>query len=224
MESDQTLLSLKVHRRRALRLVHSNDAIKRPAMNKLLRSDLYSLESYAEQRKEFRSKVIAHKTLRTLRLGEHVTLMFEDRLTVQYQIQEMLRIERIFEGAAIQEELDAYNPLIPDGSNFKATMLIEYSDVEQRKAELARLGGIEHCVFVQVDGFERNLAIADEDLDRSEGEKTSAVHFLRFELNKPAIMALRGGSALKVGIDDRRMPIEHTVSPEAAKALRADLH
>ncbi len=175
-------------------------------MEKLKRSDLFSLETYAAERAAFRTRVIAHKKARKVHLGDHVTLLFEDRLTVQYQIQEMLRIERLFEAQAIQDELDAYNPLIPDGGNLKATMLIEFPDADERKQQLAALGGIEHRVFAEVAGQQRILAIADEDLDRSDADKTSAVHFLRFEFSPAAILALRGGAALAVGIDDPRLP------------------
>lgn len=191
-------------------------------MTKLQRADLYSLESYAVVRPAFRAEVLAHKQRRTVHLGEHVTLLFEDRLTIRYQIQEMLRIERIFEPAGIQDELDAYNPLIPDGSNLKATMLIEYPEVEQRRRELARLGGIEHRVYAEVEGQTRNLAIADEDLDRSEDSKTSAVHFLRFEFTDAQITALRNGAGLSFGIDDPRMPVHGRVSNEVRIALMAD--
>lgn len=191
-------------------------------MSKLQRADLYSLENYAEIRPAFRAEVLAHKRRRTVHLGEHVTLLFEDRLTIRYQVQEMLRIERIFEPAAIQDELDAYNPLIPDGSNLKATMLIEYPEVEQRRRELARLGGIEHRVYAEVEGQTRNLAIADEDLDRSEDSKTSAVHFLRFEFTDAQITALRNGAGLSFGIDDPRMPVHGRVSNEVRIALMAD--
>src|SRR5689334_25000190 len=146
------------------------------------RDSLLSLEAYARERNAFRAKVMEHKKRRTVHLGEHITLQFEDELTIRYQVQEMLRIERIFEDDGIRHELDAYNPLVPDGSNWKATMLIEYPDAEERKRALARLKGIEDHIWVQVDGHERVGAIADEDLDRENEEKTSSVHFLRFEL------------------------------------------
>src|SRR5258705_1429536 len=148
---------------------------------------LMSLEAYAKARREFRERVLAHKKPRTLHLGEHVTLLFEDELTIRYQIQEMLRVERIFEEAGIRDELDAYNPLIPDGSNLKATMLIEYEDVDERKSALATLNGIERCVFIEIEGQGRVVAIADEDLPRANDDKTSAVHFLRFELTRAMI-------------------------------------
>ncbi|XRD86320.1 DUF3501 family protein [Dyella acidisoli] len=150
-------------------------------MNKLQRRDLLSLEAYAAQRNDFRARVMAHKKKRCAQLGAHLTLTFEDRLTIQYQIQEMLRIEQIFEANGIHEELDAYNPLIPDGKNLKATLFVEYPDVEQRKRELARLVGIEHRITLTVSGHPSVTAIADEDMDRSTEDKTAAVHFLRFE-------------------------------------------
>ncbi len=192
------------------------------AMTKLTRADLWPLERYAVERGPFRSRVIAHKKLRKIALGEHVGLLFEDRLTVQYQVQEMLRIERIFEARGIQEELDAYNPLIPDGSNLKATMLIEFPDPAVRAERLAQLGGIEHRVFAEVAGLPRVFAHADEDLDRSTEDKTAAVHFLRFEFSPAAITALRGGAALAFGIEDPRLP-ERVLAPEASRlALLAD--
>src|SRR5688572_24264082 len=150
------------------------------------RESLLSLEMYARERNAFRARVIAHKKDRTVHLGEHVTLLFEDELTIRYQVQEMLRIERIFEEEGIQHELDAYNPLVPDGGNWKATMLIEYPDAEERRRMLARLKGIEARVWVEVEGFPRVYAIADEDLERENEEKTSSVHFLRFEIEAPA--------------------------------------
>jgi hypothetical protein len=171
------------------------------AMNKIARSSLLTLEAYARSRKEFRARVIAHKKHRKVHLGDHVTLIFEDELTVRYQIQEMLRAEKIFEEQDIQHELEAYNPLIPDGRNFKATMMIEYAEVEERKAALARLKGIEDRTYVQVEGCERVWAIADEDLERETEEKTSSVHFLRFELTDEMVKALKYGVGLTVGID-----------------------
>src|SRR6187399_2740287 len=154
-------------------------------------SSLLSLEAYSRERNAYRSRVIAHKKLRTVHVGEHVTLIFEDEVTIRYQVQEMLRIERIFEEEGIRDELAAYDPLIPDGSNWKATMLIEYPDVAERQAQLAVLRGIEDKVWIEVAGHARVYAIADEDMDRSNDEKTSAVHFLRFELTPPMIAALR---------------------------------
>jgi hypothetical protein len=164
------------------------------------RDSLLSLEAYARERPAFRAKVIEHKKHRSVALGEHVTLLFEDELTVRYQVQEMLRIERIFEEDGIRHELDAYNPLVPDGGNWKATMLIEYPDADQRRRELAKLKGIERRVWVQVGGGERIYAIADEDLERENEEKTSSVHFLRFELGAQAA-ALKQGETLAIGID-----------------------
>ena len=169
--------------------------------HKIARDSLLSLESYARQRKEFRAKVMAHKKDRTVHLGAHVTLIFEDELTLRYQIQEMLRIERTFEEQGIQDELDAYNPLIPDGRNFKATMMIEYADAEERKLALSKLKGIEDRVWVQVEGCARVYAIADEDLQRENEEKTSAVHFLRFELSDEMVKALNYGVSLALGVD-----------------------
>ena len=162
-------------------------------MEKLTSADLYTLETYARERAAFRARVIAHKRARSVHVGEHLTLLFEDRLTIQYQVQEMLRIERIFEASAIQEELDAYNPLIPDGSNLKATMLIEYADTEERARKLVELHGVERRIALRVGTQPPVLAIADEDLERSTEEKTFAVHFLRFELAPAHIQALRVG-------------------------------
>jgi len=180
-------------------------------MNKLTRNDLMSLEQYAEQRPEFRKKVIAHKKNRQVSVSEHTTLYFEDRLTVQYQIQEMLRIERIFEAEGIEEELDAYNALIPEGSNWKATFMIEYENENERKEALQQLIGIEDKVWVQVDGFDRVWAIADEDLDRENETKTSAVHFLRFELGEEMIAAAKQGAAIHIGIDHPNC--QHSIAP-----------
>jgi hypothetical protein len=190
----------------------------------ITRDSLMSLEAYARERRAFRERVLAHKKPRTVHLGEHVTLLFEDELTIRYQIQEMLRIEKVFEEAGIQDELDAYNPLVPDGSNLKATMLIEYEDVEERKAALAQLIGIETRVWIEVEGFARIHAIADEDLPRENAEKTSAVHFLRFELAPEAVTALKRGARLGIGIDHPVYPAEvPAVPPETRAALVADL-
>lgn len=180
-------------------------------MNKLARSDLMSLEDYTAQREEFRRKVMAHKDQRIAAVGPNVRLFFEDRLTLQYQVQEMLRAERIFEAAGIQEELDAYNPLIPDGQNLKATMMIEFADVEERHRRLGELVGIEDRTFVQVEGHERVYAIADEDMERDTPEKTSAVHFLRFELGPKGSADLAEGAALHIGIDHDQY--SHLLSP-----------
>ena len=170
-------------------------------MPPITRDSLMTLEAYSRARPEFRARVMAHKKSRTLALGGHVTLIFEDELTIRYQIQEMLRIERIYEDEGIQEELDAYNPLVPDGANWKATMMIEYPDSEERQRMLARLIGIEDRVWVQVTGHPRVHAIADEDLERQNDTKTSSVHFLRFELEPGMVRALKNGAALAVGVD-----------------------
>ncbi len=191
-------------------------------MTALVRTDLFSLETYAIEREAFRARVIAHKRTRKLVLGEHVIVLFEDRLTIQYQIQEMLRIERIFEPGAIQDELDAYNPLIPGGHDLKATMLIAYPDPAQRHRALAGLGGIERAVYAEVDGHGRATAHADEDMDRTDADKTSAVHFLRFDFTPAQIAALRAGAGLAFGIDDARMPLRVVPSAETRAALLAD--
>jgi hypothetical protein len=170
-------------------------------MGKLKREDLWSLEEYAQKRPQFRAEVMAHKKDRQVRLGEHATLYFEDETTMRYQIQEMLRAERIFEAEGIQEELDAYNPLIPDGSNWKATFMVEYDDIDERKQALAKLIGIEEKVWICVDGFEKVYPIADEDLERETEEKTSSVHFMRFELTAPMVAAVKEGAAIGAGID-----------------------
>jgi uncharacterized protein DUF3501 len=187
------------------------------------RDSLLSLEAYARERNAFRARVMEHKKARTVRLGENLTLQFEDELTIRYQVQEMLRIERIFEEEGIQGELDAYNPLIPDGGNWKATMLIEYPDPEQRRVMLAQLKGIEERVWVQVQGAERVHAIADEDLERENEEKTSSVHFLRFELAPPMREALRRGAELAIGVDHPAYRASTRLAPESRAALAADL-
>ena len=195
-----------------------------PAMPKISRESLQTLESYAKSRKEFRAKVIAHKKHRTVHLGEHVTLVFEDELTIRYQIQEMLRVEKIFEEEGIQDELDAYNPLVPDGRNFKATMLIEYEDVEERKVALAKLKGIEDRTWVRVEGCKAVYAIADEDLERENEQKTSSVHFLRFELTEEMAAALKYGVSLAIGVDHPHYDAKlDPVSPEVRAALAKDL-
>lgn len=170
-------------------------------MSTLKRADLLSLEEYAKQRDDFRGKVMAHKKNRKVHLGEDATLYFEDRLTMQYQIQEMLRAERIFEQAGIQDELDAYNPLIPDGSNLKATFMLEFPEVETRKSMLSKLQGIENNVWIQVKGFDKVYPIANEDLERSTDEKTSSVHFLRFEFTSEMVQAAKQGASLSMGIE-----------------------
>ena len=193
-------------------------------MKKLAPSDLMGLEQYARERSAFRARVMAHKKNRQLAVGPNCTWLFEDRLTIQYQVQEMLRAERIFEPAGIADELAAYNPLIPDGSNWKVTLLIEFADPRERGDSLARLRGFERRCWVQVDGHERLWAIADEDLERETDEKTSAVHFLRFELDAPMRKALKSGAKLGVGVDHAhyRHAIGH-VRPEVRLALLADL-
>ena len=192
-------------------------------MQKLSRSSLMTLETYAKARKDFRAKVLAHKKNRTVHLGEHVTLIFEDQLTIQYQVQEMLRIEKIFEEDGIQQEIDAYAPLVPDGSNWKATMMIEYPDINERKRELGRLIGVEDRMFVEVEGHPRVYAIADEDLDRENDEKTSAVHFLRFELTPAMRGAVKAGAAVKLGCDHTNYPAHMSVAPETLASLAGDL-
>lgn len=190
-------------------------------MDKLTRDDLYSLERYAEARPGFREQVIAHKKNRHVALGAHATLYFEDRLTMQYQIQEMLRAERIFEPAAIQEELDAYNPLIPDGSNLKATFMVEYADEHERREALARLVGIERKVWIQIAGFDRVYPIADEDLERETEDKTSSVHFLRFELTADMVQAAKSGAAIAMGVDHEHYTQDIGAVPENVRAALA---
>ena len=187
------------------------------------RDSLLSLEAYARERNAFRARVMEHKKLRTVHLGDHLTLLFEDELTIRYQVQEMLRIERIFEEAGIQGELDAYNPLVPDGTNWKATMLIEYPDVDERKRMLERLKGIEREVWVQVQGCTGVHAIADEDLERETEEKTSSVHFLRFELTPEMCQALRKGAGLAVGVDHPEYRARIELPADVRAALAADV-
>ena len=194
-------------------------------MQKLSREDLYSLEQYAEIRNEFRHKVLSHKKHRRIALGTNAALYFEDRLTMQYQVQEMLRIEKIFEADGILEELEAYNPLIPDGTNWKATFMVEFPDIEERRQMLGRLVGVEDKVYVQVEGFERIFAIADEDLERSDETKTSAVHFMRFELPAEQIDALKGGASLAAGIDHENYLVEiNPVDAVVRESLLGDLN
>ena len=196
---------------------------------KLTRDDLWSLEQYAEQRPDFRNQVIAHKKNRQVHLGKHATLYFEDAITMKYQVQEMLRVERIFEPAEIEEELAAYNPLIPDGSNWKATFMIEYGDPVERAERLREMKGIEDVVWLQVGDLERIYPIADEDLERENEEKTSSVHFLRFELSQEQIATLIGGAALYAGIDHAGYPIEKfevvgTIRDSLASDLQPTAH
>jgi hypothetical protein len=192
-------------------------------MDKLTRADLMSLEQYSVERKAFRDKVMAHKANRKVHIGPNATLYFEDRLTMQYQVQEMLRIEKIFEAAGIAEELEAYNPLIPDGSNWKATFMVEFPDIEERKVQLARLIGIERKTWVQVQGFDKVYPIANEDLKRETEEKTSSVHFLRFELTPAMVAAVREGSAIAMGIGHPNYAYTVTLNAEARGSLAADL-
>ena len=193
-------------------------------MQKLAVSDLMSLERYSRDRPDFRTRVIAHKRNRQLNVGPNTMWLFEDRLTVQYQVQEMLRTERIFEAEGIAEELAAYNPLIPDGSNWKVTFLIEYTDPEVRRVQLEKLRGVEDRCWVQVSGFERVFAIADEDMERENEVKTSAVHFLRFELSAAMSAKLKGGAALSVGIDHPEYQHQIAPAPDNVRAsLIADL-
>jgi Protein of unknown function (DUF3501) len=187
------------------------------------RDSLLSLEAYARQRGEFRAKVMQHKKRRTVHLGGNLTLQFEDELTIRYQVQEMLRIERIFEEEGIQHELDAYNPLVPDGTNWKATMMIEYPDVDERHRMLAALKGIEARVWVQVGELARVYAIADEDLERETDEKTSSVHFLRFELDTAMRERLRGGAPVRIGVDHPQYRAGIELAPEVRAALTSDL-
>jgi uncharacterized protein DUF3501 len=188
-------------------------------MPRIDRASLMSLETYARERAQFRAKVMAHKKDRSVPLGEHVTLLFEDELTIRYQVQEMLRVERIFEEQGIQEELDAYNPLVPDGRNLKATLMVEYPDTDERRKKLAELIGIEDKVWVQVGAHERVWAIADEDLDRETEEKTSSVHFLRFELSEAMARELKSGAPLAIGVDHPR----YAAAVEAGAAVRDSL-
>lgn len=189
-------------------------------MDKLTPQDLWPLETYARKRSEFRARVMAHKRSRQLMLGAHLRLLFEDRTTVQYQVQEMLRIEKLFEEADILDELDAYNPLIPDGANWKATLMIEFTDVAERRRRLQEMVGIEHRVWMQVDEQSRVFAIADEDMERSTEDKTSSVHFLRFELSGAMLSALAGGAAVQAGVDH---PGCHLAGQPLAAKLQAAL-
>lgn len=189
-------------------------------MPQISQDSLMSLENYAKARPEFRARVIAHKKDRAIQLGANITLVFEDELTIRYQVQEMLRAEKIFEQAGIVDELEAYNPLIPDGSNWKATMMIEYPDENERRGKLAQLIGVEDRVWVQVEGCGRVYAIADEDLERDNGQKTSAVHFLRFELTANMVDALRGGAGLAMGVDH---PNYSATVAQVGNAMRASL-
>ena len=193
-------------------------------MAQITHESLLTLEGYAKVRAEFRTRVIAHKTNRQIRLGGHVALLFENELTIRYQVQEMLRAERIFEEEGIRAELEAYNPLVPDGANWKATMMIEYPDEEERRVMLRKLIGIEDRVWVQIAGYPRVYAVADEDLERENAEKTSAVHFLRFELERATIAALKAGAPLSAGVEHPNYIAEvSTVDPATARSLASDL-
>lgn len=184
---------------------------------------LMSLEAYSKWRKVHKGEVIAHRKLRSVQLGEHLNLQFESETTIRYQIQEMLRIEKIFEEEGIQQEIEAYAPLVPDGSNWKATMMIEYIDVNERKRELARLIGVEDRMFVEVEGYERVYAIADEDLDRENEQKTSAVHFVRFEFTPAMRAAIKAGAAVKLGCDHTHYPAHLQIPAETLASLAGDL-
>jgi hypothetical protein len=189
----------------------------------ITRDSLLTLEAYARQRKALKAEVIAHRRLRSVQLGEHLTLQFEDERTVRYQIQEMLRIEKVFEEAGIQAEIDAYAPLVPDGTNWKGTLLLEYPDANERRRELARLIGVEDRMFVEVEGYPRVYAIADEDLDRENAEKTSAVHFVRFEFDAASRAAVRAGAAVKLGCDHSHYPAHRMLPADTLAALAGDL-
>jgi hypothetical protein len=190
----------------------------------LTKNELLSLEEYSSRRQEFKAQVIEHKKTRNVSLNQYARLYFEDELTIRYQIQEMLRIEKVFEAQGIQDELDAYNPLIPDGSNLKATFMLEYDDVELRKVELTKLIGVEDQVWMQVEGFEKVYAIADEDLERENDEKTSSVHFMRFELSEEMINALRQAQSLIAGCDHLNLPVEGIkLAAETVASLTEDL-
>ena len=192
-------------------------------MEKLSRDKLWSLERYAGERDAFGRAVIEHKKARRVALGPHVTLLFEDFLTMKYQVQEMLRVERIFEPDAIEEEIEAYNPLIPDGANWKATMLIEYADAAERPAALARMPGVEHRVWLDIGEVPRTFAVADEDLDRTDRDKTAAVHFLRFELDPAQVDAVRAGAPVSIGIDHDELPYRATLDGSTVASLAEDL-
>jgi hypothetical protein len=190
---------------------------------KITRESLMTLEAYAKWRKEHKADILAHRKLRSIQLGDHMTLQFESETSIRYQIQEMLRVEKIFEEEGILDEVEAYAPLVPDGSNWKATLLIEYTDINERKRELAKLIDVEDRMFIEVEGHARVYAIADEDLDRETDEKTSAVHFLRFELSAPMRAAVRAGAGVKLGCDHTHYPAHIEVAPATLASLAADL-
>ena len=189
----------------------------------ITKDSLLTLEAYAKIRKTAKAEVIAHRKLRTVQLGEHISVQFEDEQTIRRQIQEMLHIEKIFDEEGIESEIEAYSPLIPSGSNWKATMLIEYPDMHERKRELARLIGVEDCMFVEVEGHARSYAIADEDMERENDEKTSAVHFVRFEFTQTARDAVRAGASVKLGCDHTNYPAHGVIVPETLASLAGDL-
>jgi hypothetical protein len=194
-----------------------------PTRSPIPRDSLLTLEAYARQRPAIRAEVIAHRWRRSVQLGEHLRLQFEDEKTVRYQIQEMLRIEKVFEEDGIQAEIDAYAPLVPDGSNWKGTLMLEYPDATERKRELARLIGVADRLFVEVEGHPRIYAIADEDLDRENAEKTSAVHFVRFEFDAASRAAVRAGAAVQLGCDHRHHPAQRALPADTLAALAGDL-
>ena len=187
-------------------------------MPKLNRQDLWSLEDYSNERAAFREMVLAHKKDRKVLIGDHILLIFEDLLSVRYQVQEMLRIEKVFDAAGITDELEAYNPLIPDGDNWKCTMLIQYGDVDERKIKLQQMKGIEDCVWVKVEGHDPVLSIADEDMERANDEKTSAVHFLRFQFSDAIVKSLQSGAAVQVGIDHQAYDEKSLLLPEPTRS------
>jgi hypothetical protein len=189
----------------------------------ITRDSLMTLEAYAKYRKAHKPDIIAHRKLRSVQLGEHINLQFESETTIRYQIQEMLRIEKVFEEEGIDQEIEAYAPLVPDGSNWKATMMIEYPDINERRRELARLIGVEDRMFIEIEGQPRVYAIADEDLDRENDEKTSAVHFVRFELNPAMCAAVKAGAAAKLGCDHTNYPAHVTIAAETLASLAGDL-
>ena len=192
-------------------------------IGKITADSLMTLEAYSKYRKEKKLEVMAHRQLRSVHLGEHINVQFESETSIRYQIQEMLRLEKIFEEDAIQQEIDAYAPLMPDGSNWKATMLIEYPDINERKRELARLIGVEDRLFVEVEGHVHVYAIADEDMDRENDEKTSAVHFVRFELDPAMCAAVKAGAGVKLGCDHTHYPAHVTIPAETLTSLVSDL-
>jgi hypothetical protein len=189
----------------------------------ITRDSLMTLEAYAKYRKAHKADIIAHRKLRSVQLGEHINLQFESETTIRYQIQEMLRIEKVFEEEGIDQEIEAYAPLVPDGSNWKATMMIEYPDINERRRELARLIGVEDRMFIEIEGQPRVYAIADEDLDRENDEKTSAVHFVRFELSPAMCAAVKAGAAAKLGCDHTNYPAHVTIAAETLASLAGDL-